>query len=122
MRSEELDPRLSEPVAGDKPPCNGEVQQSEVVCWYLYIVENRLGHWYTGISTEPARRFEEHQSDMGKGAKALRGKGPLKLKFCQQVGDRSQASRAEYRVKQLPKVQKRRLIEGLLSLAELLET
>ncbi len=42
-----------------------------------------------------------------KGAKALRGKGELTLVFSAPVGDRSLALRAEYRVKQLTKRQKR---------------
>lgn len=56
------------------------------------------------------RRYKQHQS--GKGAKALRGKGELTLAFAAQVGDRSLALRIEYRVKQLTKRQKERLVEG----------
>ncbi|MDO1777661.1 GIY-YIG nuclease family protein, partial [Escherichia coli] len=48
----------------------------------------------------------------GKGAKALRGKGDLTLAFAAQIGDRSLALRIEYRVKQLTKRQKERLVEG----------
>ncbi len=44
--------------------------------------------------------------------KALRGKGELTLAFAAQVGDRSLALRIEYRVKQLTKRQKERLVEG----------
>lgn len=43
-------------------------------------------------------------------AKALRGKGELTLVFSAPVGDRSLALRAEYRVKQLTKRQKERLV------------
>ncbi|MEX8814121.1 GIY-YIG nuclease family protein, partial [Salmonella enterica] len=74
---------------------------------------------YTGITTDVARRYRQHQT--GKGAKALRGKGELTLAFAAQVGDRSLALRIEYRIKQLTKRQKERLVtereafEALLS-------
>ena len=35
--------------------------------WHLYIVQTRLGHWYTGISTDVEKRFAAHEA--GKGAK-----------------------------------------------------
>ncbi|SUG53698.1 putative endonuclease containing a URI domain protein [Salmonella enterica subsp. diarizonae] len=73
----------------------------------------------TGITTDVARRYRQHQT--GKGAKALRGKGELTLAFAAQVGDRSLALRIEYRIKQLTKRQKEHLVterevfEALLS-------
>ncbi len=76
--------------------------------WSIYIVRNRLGSLYTGITTDVERRFNQHQN--GTGAKALRGKGPLSLEFYCQVGDRQQASQLEYRLKQLKKIQKEKLI------------
>lgn len=87
--------------------------------WYLYMIENRLGQWYTGISTDPQRRFTEHQLGGKKAAKALRGKGPLVVRFCQAVGDRAQASRLEYQLKRLSKADKRMLAAGQLSLTQL---
>ncbi|NIF49351.1 GIY-YIG nuclease family protein [Enterobacter sp. Ap-1006] len=86
--------------------------------WYLYLIrcpDNRL---YTGITTDVARRFAQHQS--GKGAKALRGKGELDLVFSQVVGNRSLALRAEYRIKQLSKAEKERLVVGKIALEDLL--
>ncbi|GGD69143.1 GIY-YIG nuclease family protein [Lacimicrobium alkaliphilum] len=86
--------------------------------WHIYMVETRLGHWYTGISTDPVRRFAEHQSGGPKAAKALKGKGPLTLVYQAPVGDRSQASRAEYWVKSLSRKQKQSLVAGILVLPE----
>ncbi|MBQ0213114.1 GIY-YIG nuclease family protein [Proteus vulgaris] len=76
--------------------------------WSLYIVRNRLGSLYTGITTNVERRFQQHQN--GTGAKALKGKGPLLLEFHCQVGDRQRASQLEYQLKQLKKTQKEKLI------------
>lgn len=77
--------------------------------WSLYIIRNRLGHLYTGITTDVERRFNQHQK--GTGAKALKGKGPLLLEFHCQVGNRQQASQLEYQLKQLKKIQKEKLIK-----------
>lgn len=80
------------------------------MCWYLYLVRTADNALYTGITTDVMRRFLQHQT--GKGAKALRGKGELTLAFSAVVGDRSQALKLEYRIKQLTKRQKERLVSG----------
>lgn len=76
--------------------------------WQLYIVQTAAGVLYTGITTDVARRVEQHES--GRGARALRGKGPLALVYHCDAGDRATASRLEYRVKQLSRQQKLRLV------------
>lgn len=78
--------------------------------WSLYLIRTADNSLYTGITTDVARRFMQHQS--GKGAKALRGKGELTLAFSALVGERSLALRMEYRIKQLTKRQKERLVAG----------
>ncbi|GKW07980.1 GIY-YIG nuclease family protein [Pectobacterium carotovorum] len=77
--------------------------------WYLYILRTVAGTLYTGITTDVSRRLNQHQT--GKGAKALRGKGELTLVFHCLVGDRSDALKLEYRIKQLSKNQKERLVQ-----------
>ncbi|KEY59255.1 GIY-YIG nuclease family protein [Serratia sp. DD3] len=79
--------------------------------WSLYMLRMSGGMLYTGITTDIPRRLAQHQA--GKGAKALRGKGPLTLVFHCQVGDHSNALKLEYRVKQLSKKQKEQLITSL---------
>ncbi|HEY1843865.1 MAG TPA: GIY-YIG nuclease family protein [Buttiauxella sp.] len=86
--------------------------------WYLYLVRTFDNRLYTGITTDVVRRFGQHQA--GKGAKALRGKGELKLAFSHLVGDRSSALRLEYRVKQLTKAQKEKVVDGSLPFEDLL--
>ncbi|BDD49129.1 GIY-YIG nuclease family protein [Phytobacter diazotrophicus] len=78
--------------------------------WSLYLIRTADNSLYTGITTDVARRLMQHQS--GKGAKALRGKGELTLAFSAPVGERSLALRMEYRIKQLTKRQKERLVAG----------
>ncbi|MBA0216398.1 GIY-YIG nuclease family protein [Pectobacterium brasiliense] len=84
-------------------------EHTEHPCWYLYILRTVAGALYTGITTDVSRRLNQHQT--GKGAKALRGKGELTLVFHCLVGDRSDALKLEYRIKQLSKNQKERLVQ-----------
>ena len=87
----------------------------------LYIVRCADGSLYTGIALDVARRVAEH-TEGPRGARYLRGKGPLELVFEQAVGDRSRASQAEYRVKRLDRTAKESLITGRSSLEEMLRT
>jgi len=76
--------------------------------WFLYMIRCRGGQLYTGISTDVKRRFSEHES--GKGAKYLRGKGPLLLLFQQSIGSHSQALKAEAKMKKMSKQAKERIV------------
>ena len=78
--------------------------------WYLYLVRCHNGNLYTGITTNVARRFAEHQENKGAGAKYLRGRGPLKLVFQKKLGSRSLALTVESKVKKLSKARKEELI------------
>jgi putative endonuclease len=84
----------------------------------LYIVRCAGGTLYTGIAVDVVKRFEEHQSGK-RGAKYLRGRGPLELVFSEAVGDRARASRLEHRVKKLSRAAKIDLVAGRTSLADL---
>ena len=84
----------------------------------LYIVRCADGQLYTGIATDVEKRLAEHESGP-RGAKFLRGKGPLEVVFSEKVGDRATASQLEYRVKRLNRVQKLDLVEGRRCLADL---
>ncbi|MFT7413078.1 MAG: putative endonuclease [Paraglaciecola sp.] len=83
-----------------------------VTQWYTYIVENKLGQYYTGICTDVKRRFSEHQSSGPKCAKALKGKGPLVLKLWSVVGNRSEALKIEIWIKKLSKSNKIKLVNN----------
>ena len=85
-------------VCADKPATN----------WFIYLVRTGAGSLYAGISTDPERRLRQHQS--GKGARALRGKGPLTLVWRRGVADKGEALRLEYRLKQQSKAFKERLV------------
>ncbi|WP_229359108.1 GIY-YIG nuclease family protein [Halomonas salipaludis] len=75
--------------------------------WHLYVVETAAGALYTGISTDVTRRFAEHCSGK-RGARALRGKGPLALVHQQAVGSHTEALRLEREIKRMAAPAKRR--------------
>lgn len=89
--------------------------------YILYILRCADSSYYTGITTNVSRRVEEHRNSV-RGAKYLKGRGPLSLVFEQVVGDRSAASKAEYRVKQLLREEKRALVAGDLTLQGILSS
>ena len=84
--------------------------------WWLYLVRCKNKTLYTGITTDVQRRFSEHQAGSAKSAKYLRGKGPLELVFYTKIGNRSEASIAEHKVKKLTRTDKELLINGDLTL------
>ena len=78
--------------------------------WSLYIIRCGDGSLYTGIATDVDRRFAEHESQGSKGAKYTRGKLPLEIVYRLEVGNRSEATKEEMRVKALSRKQKLALI------------
>jgi putative endonuclease len=78
--------------------------------WYLYLVRCHDGSLYTGISTDVARRFAQHQGEGSAGSKYLKGRGPLVLVFQRKLGSRSLALGVESKVKKLSKARKEELI------------
>ena len=80
--------------------------------WFIYMIRTAKGALYTGITTDVARRFAEHQAGAPKGARSLRGKGALELVFSAETTDRATASKLEWQIKQWPRRQKEALIRG----------
>jgi len=77
--------------------------------WFLYLIRCSGGQLYTGITTDVERRYSEHSE--GKGAKFLRGKGPLQLVFSENIGTHSDALKTELKIKKLRKSEKEALIQ-----------
>ena len=79
--------------------------------WHVYVVRRADGALYTGIATDVERRLAEHADD-ARGAKALRGRGPLELVTTREIGERGLALRVEARIKRLSKARKEELVEA----------
>ena len=78
--------------------------------WFLYLLECAGGRIYTGITVDVDARYAAHVA--GKGARFTRAYPPSRVLLSLTFADRSAASRAEYRIKQLTASQKRGLIAG----------
>ena len=77
--------------------------------WYVYILECSDGTLYTGITTDLDKRLKTHNN--GKGAKYTKARLPVVLKASFEAEDRSSASKEEYRIKQLTRKEKLKLID-----------
>lgn len=73
--------------------------------WVVYLIRNRHNALYCGVTNNLARRFELHQQ--GKGAKALKGKGPLSLVWSFNVDSKSQALKPNTRSNNSPNTAKK---------------
>ena len=80
--------------------------------WVLYLIECVDGSIYTGITVDLAARYAAHEN--GSGARYTRSHPPARLLGFEEHPDRSSASQAEYRIKQLTPANKRRYALGLL--------
>lgn len=76
--------------------------------WTVYILECGDGTLYTGITDDLSRRLKAHES--GKGAKYTRGRGPLKLRYRETVGDKGDALKRELVIKRLRRQEKMAII------------
>ena len=85
----------------------------------VYIVQCADGSFYTGIAIDVARRMKEHEGGP-RGAKYLKGRGPLRLQYSADAGDRSRASQLEYHIKRLNRADKQALIDGRIELESVL--
>ncbi len=79
--------------------------------WYLYIIHCSDGSLYTGITTDPQRRFHQHAT--GRGARYFRGRRPLAIVHLERHPNRASASRRERAVKAMDRRDKLRLIGRL---------
>ena len=82
--------------------------ESAQAVWFLYLIECRDGSLYAGITTDVAARYATHLS--GKGARYTRSHPPVQLIGSVAYPDRSSASKAEYRIKQLKPAAKRAFV------------
>ena len=76
--------------------------------WYCYILHCHDGTLYAGVTTDPARREQEHNN--GTAAKYTRVRLPVKIVHCEALDDRSGALRREHQIRQLSRTEKLTLI------------
>ncbi|WHY88906.1 GIY-YIG nuclease family protein [Neobacillus novalis] len=76
---------------------------------YFYVLTCSDGSLYGGYTNNLDRRIRMHNE--GKGAKYTRGRGPVQLTYFKGYPNKSDALRAEYNFKRLPR---RKKLEFLL--------
>lgn len=76
----------------------------------LYILECWDSSFYTGITTDLSRRFQEHSK--WEWAKYTRGRLPLRLVYKESFENRSTASKAELHIKSLSREDKQKIINN----------
>ena len=76
--------------------------------WFLYLIECQDGSIYTGITVDVAKRYLAHES--GRGAKYMRSHPPKRLLKVLEFSSRSEASKAECKIKRLPASKKRDMV------------
>lgn len=79
------------------------------MAFFCYLLECADGSFYTGWTTDPARR--ERQHNRGVGARYTRTHAPVRLVYVESQPDRSSAMRRERALKALGHAQKKKLVE-----------
>ncbi len=77
--------------------------------FYTYMLECADGTLYTGWTTDPKKRFEQH--NLGKGAKYTRARRPVILRAVWAFASKAEAMRFEYELKRLSRSQKLNLLQ-----------
>ncbi len=87
--------------------------------YYIYIIKCTNGNLYTGITTDVARRFDEHQSRGKISAKYTRANPAVSLEVVWSTSTRALASKLEFFIKSLSRKTKLELISHPEYLAKL---
>ena len=77
--------------------------------WSVYLIRCGDDSLYAGVALDVERRLEEHREGK-RGAKYLRGRGPLELVMSREVGDKGLALKVELKMKKLSRKAKQRLV------------
>ena len=75
---------------------------------YVYVLVCADDTYYTGYTTDPERRVDEH--DAGEGAKYTRGRTPVELVHVEAFDSRGDALSREHEIKSLSRAEKERLV------------
>lgn len=78
------------------------------MAYYAYLLRCSDGTLYSGFTTDPRRRAEEH--NRGVGAKYTRSRRPVELVYQECFSTKSEALRREAALKKLTRAEKLRLI------------
>ena len=77
--------------------------------WHVYIILCSDNSLYTGITTDPERRFQQHAK--GEGAKYFRARKPLSILYLEGGHSRSSAGKREAEIKSASRAEKIQLVK-----------
>jgi len=77
---------------------------------YAYMVQCKYGTYYAGYTNDIKKRIAAHNA--GKGAKYLRGKGPVKLVYKKKYSTAQKAQAQERLIKSLTRKKKETLVKN----------
>ena len=80
--------------------------------YYVYILLCEGNRYYTGITTDPARRLLQHRGDLPGGAKSMHALRPICFAAVWKAETKSAALSLEARIKRLTHAQKAALVCG----------
>lgn len=80
--------------------------------YYTYMLRCADGSLYTGITTDPARRFAQHTGKLRGGAKYTASRRPVCMEAIWRAPGHTAAAQLEARIKTLTKTEKEQLIRG----------
>ncbi len=78
--------------------------------YYVYLLTCADNTLYCGITTDVDRRVKEHNSSK-LGAKYTKPRRPVELSYVIEAKNKSEASKLEYKIKQLSRKEKLELIK-----------
>lgn len=78
--------------------------------YYCYMVQCANDAYYTGWTTDPLRRVNQHNA--GRGARYTQMHGPVQLVYLEEVEDRSAAMKREAQIKCYSHTRKAMLAEA----------
>lgn len=77
---------------------------------FVYILQCNDNSFYTGWTNDLSKRLKTHNN--GKASKYTRGRLPVKYIYIEKKEDRSSALKREFKIKQLTRKQKEKLINS----------
>ena len=80
--------------------------------WVVYILECSDKTLYTGITNNLEKRVLQHNTG-SEGAKYTRARRPVKCVYNEEQKNRSEATKREYAIKKLSRVEKLKLISKM---------
>ncbi len=79
--------------------------------WAVYLLRCSDGALYCGVTNDVKKRLKTHNA--GKASKFTRGRLPVKLAAVSGCLSKSEAMQKEYKIKRLPKSEKRRAVRSV---------